>query len=306
MSEALLSEVSQYLSSGPSAAFFDLDRTLISGSSAFVLGVAAWRAGLVPPRQFGKDAVGAVAFRYSGASDGTSTGVRDRILGAVKGVRVEDLVALNVEIVPKLIAKVRPEAQALVDRHRHAGRATYNVSASPVELVEPLAKALGMTAGIGTISEIADGVYTGELAGPFCYGPGKVEAISDLARWENLDLAQCYAYSDSASDLPMLEAVGHPVAVNPDAKLERIANNNGWPIVVFSKRTKAVVRRTTQAVGTAGVAAAGFAAGVRYTRRRLLGLRAGVGNSVAATAATRRILGSVTTPTRIRRMRTGF
>jgi HAD superfamily hydrolase (TIGR01490 family) len=247
-----------------------------------------------------------VAFRYSGASDGTSTGVRDRILGAVKGVRVEDLVALNVEIVPKLIAKVRPEAQALVDRHRHAGRATYIVSASPVELVEPLAKALGMTAGIGTISEIADGVYTGELAGPFCYGPGKVEAISDLARWENLDLAQCYAYSDSASDLPMLEAVGHPVAVNPDAKLERIANNNGWPIVVFSKRTKAVVRRTTQAVGTAGVAAAGFAAGVRYTRRRLLGLRAGVGNSVAATAATRRILGSVTTPTRIRRMRTGF
>ena len=80
-----------------------------------------------------------------------------------------------------------------------------------------------MTAGIGTVSAIADGVYTGELAGPFCYGPGKVEAITDLARWENFDLGQCYAYSDSASDLPMLEAVGHPVAVNPDAKLERIA-----------------------------------------------------------------------------------
>ena len=183
MSEALLSEVSQYLSSGPSAAFFDLDRTLISGSSAFVLGVAAWRAGLVPPRQFGKDAVGAVAFRYGGASDDTSTGVRDRILGAVKGVRVEDLVALNVDIVPKLIAKVRPEAQALVDRHRHAGRATYIVSASPVELVEPLAKALGMTAGIGTISEIADGVYTGDLAGPFCYGPG--QGGGDRAIWRD-------------------------------------------------------------------------------------------------------------------------
>jgi len=306
MSEALLSEVSQYQSSGPSAAFFDLDRTLISGSSAFVLGVAAWRAGLVPPRQFGKDAAGAIAFRYSGASDGTSTGVRDRILGAVKGVRVEDLVALNVEIVPKLIAKVSPEAQALVDRHRHAVRASYIVSASPVELVEPLAKALGMTAGIGTISEIADGVYTGELAGPFCYGPGKVEAMSDLARWENLDLAQCYAYSDSASDLPMLEAVGHPVAVNPDAKLERIAHDNGWPIVVFSKRTKVVVRRTTQAIGTAGVAAAGFAAGASYARRRMLGLGAAVGKSVAATSSTRRILGTVTTPTRIRRMRTGF
>jgi phosphoserine phosphatase len=136
-------------------------------------------------------------------------------------------------------------------------------------LVEPLAKALGMTAGIGTVSAIADGVYTGDLAGPFCYGPGKVEAITELARWENLDLAQCYAYSDSASDLPMLEAVGHPVAVNPDAKLERYANHNGWPIVVFSKRTKVVVRRTTQALGTAGVAAAGFAAGARYARSRV-------------------------------------
>ena len=273
MSEALLSEVSQYLSSGPSAAFFDLDRTLISGSSAFVLGVAAWRAGLVPPRQFGKDAVGAVAFRYSGASDGTSTGVRDRILGAVKGVRVEDLVALNVEIVPKLIAKVRPEAQALVDRHRHAGRATYIVSASPVELVEPLAKALGMTAGIGTISEIADGVYTGDLAGPFCYGPGKVEAIRDLARWENLDLAQCYAYSDSASDLPMLEAVGHPVAVNPDGPLARVAHDHGWPIVIFRRRTRRVVRRTTALVGAAGLAGAAFAGGVTVGKRTKGGSR---------------------------------
>jgi len=259
--------VTQYITTGPSAAFFDLDRTLISGSSAFVLGVAAWRAGLVPPGQFGKDAMGAIAFRFSGASDNTSNGVRDRILGAVKGVRVEDLVALNADIVPRLLDKVRPEAQALVDRHRHAGRATYIVSASPIELVEPLAKALGMTAGIGTISATADGVYTGELAGPFCYGPGKVEAITDLARWENFDLGQCYAYSDSASDLAMLEAVGHPVAVNPDAKLERIAHHNGWPIVVFSKRSKAVVRRTTQALGTAGVAAAGFAAGTRYATR---------------------------------------
>ena len=259
--------VTQYITTGPSAAFFDLDRTLISGSSAFVLGVAAWRAGLVPPGQFGRDAMGAIAFRFSGASDNTSNSVRDRILGAVKGIRVDDLVALNAEIVPRLLDKVRPEAQALVDRHRHAGRATYIVSASPIELVEPLAKALGMTAGIGTISAISDGVYTGELAGPFCYGPGKVEAITDLARWENLDLAQCYAYSDSASDLPMLEAVGHPVAVNQDAKLERIAHHNGWPIVVFSKRTKAVVRRTTQALGTAGVAAAGFAAGTRYATR---------------------------------------
>lgn len=250
-------------STGPSAAFFDLDRTLISGSSAFVLAIAAWRGKLVPTHQFARDAASAVAFKFAGASDDKSTGVRDRILGAVKNIRVDDLVALNTDIVPKLMEKLRPEARHLLDQHRQAGRATYIVSASPIELVEPLAKALGMTAGIGTRSEIVDGVYTGELAGPFCYGQGKVEAIVELARWEGFDLAQCFAYSDSASDLPMLQAVGHPVAVNPDTKLERVAGLHGWPIVVFSKRTKAVIRRTTQAVGAVGLVAGGFATGAR-------------------------------------------
>jgi HAD superfamily hydrolase (TIGR01490 family) len=255
-------------STGPSAAFFDLDRTLISGSSAFVLGVAAWRGKLVPTHQLVRDAASALAFKFAGASDETSEGVRDRILGAVKGVRLDDLVALNADIVPKLMARVRPEAKHLLEQHRAAGRATYIVSASPIEVVEPFAKALGMTAGIGTRSAIVDGAYTGDLAGPFCYGPGKVEAIEEIARWEGLDLAQCWAYSDSASDLPMMEAVGHPVAVNPDAKLERLAGQRGWPVVVFSKRTKAVIRRTTQGVGAAGLAAGGFAGGIRWARRR--------------------------------------
>jgi HAD superfamily hydrolase (TIGR01490 family) len=250
----------------PSAAFFDLDRTLISGSSAFVLGVAAWRAKLVPTRQFVRDALSAVNFVVAGASDATSHGVRDRILGAVKGVRVDDLVALNADIVPKLMERVRPESMRLIEQHRDAGRNTYIVSASPIELVEPLAKALGMTAGIGTRSTITDGVYSGELDGPFCYGPGKVEAIEAVAAAERLDLDRCWAYSDSASDLPMLQAVGHPVAVNPDARLERLAAERGWPVVVFRKRTKAVIRRTTQAVGAVGLAAGGFATGIKYAR----------------------------------------
>ena len=119
-------------SRGPSAAFFDLDRTLISGSSAFVLGVAAWRGKLVPTHQFVRDAFSAVSFALSGADDETSMGVRDRILGAVTGVRVDDLVALNADIVPKLIERVRPESKRLVELHREAGRATYIISASPV------------------------------------------------------------------------------------------------------------------------------------------------------------------------------
>ena len=262
-----MTELTDIAPHGPSAAFFDLDRTLISGSSVFVLGIAAWRAKLVPLGQFTKDAVGAVGFRVAGASDDTSSKVRDRILGAVKGVRLEDLVALNADIVPKLMDRVRPEAQRLLDLHRHAGRATYIVSASPVELVSPLAAALGMTGGIGTVSEIVDGIYTGNLAGPFCYADGKVEAITELARWEGFDLGQCYAYSDSVSDLPMLDAVGHPVAVNPDGKLERIAQRRGWPIVIFSQRTKAVVRRTSQAVGATSLAAGSFLAGIKYAAR---------------------------------------
>lgn len=263
-----MNEFTSVVTTGPSAAFFDLDRTLISGSSAFTLAIAARSAGLVPTRQFMKDALGAAAFKVAGASDDTTEQVRDRILGAVSGVRHDDLVALNTVVIPKLLERIRPEAKRLLDVHHAAGRATYIVSASPQEIVAPLAMALGMTGGIGTCSEIVDGVYTGRLVGPFCYGPGKVEAIADVARWEGFDLAQCYAYSDSASDLPMMTAVGHPVAVNPDAKLERIARSNGWPVVVFSQRTKSVIRKTTAGIGTAAVAAASFGAGWKAAHAR--------------------------------------
>ncbi len=261
-----VSEYRQMISSGPSAAFFDLDRTLISGSSAFILATTARSAGLVPTRQFVRDARAALAFKLRGSSDRTTDAVRDRILGAVKGMRRDDLIALNAEVLPKLLAKIRPEARRLLDLHRHAGRNTYIVSAAPVEIVESLAHSLGMTAGIGTRSLIVDGVYNGELAGPFCYGAGKVTAMEEIARWDGLDLAQSYAYSDSASDLPMLQAVGHPVAVNPDSKLARHARAHGWPMVNFSQRTKSVIRRSVTAAGATAIACASFAAGARYGR----------------------------------------
>jgi HAD superfamily hydrolase (TIGR01490 family) len=261
-----VSELSQIASTGPSAAFFDLDRTLIAGASAFVVGLAAWRADLLPARKLTVDGLRALRFKMSGASDGATERARERILAGVTGIRQDDLVALNEDVVPRLLAKVRPEARRLLELHRHAGRTTYIVSASPEELVVPLAASLGMSGGIGTVADVVDGVYTGELSGPFCYGEGKVQAITELARWEGFDLAQCYAYSDSASDLPMLEAVGHPVAVNPDSRLERVAHQRGWPIVIFRRRTKSVIRRSTAAVGTVGVAAAAFAGGVQLGR----------------------------------------
>jgi HAD superfamily hydrolase (TIGR01490 family) len=259
-------EYRRMVGAGPSAAFFDLDRTLIAGSSAFILGLAARRAGLVRRRDFVRDLAAAVRFKLRGSTDSSTDDVRARILGAVKGVRVDELVALNAEVLPRLLGKIRPEARRLLDLHRHAGRNTYIVSAAPVELVEPLAHALGMTAGIGTRSRIVDGVYDGELAGPFVYGAGKVAAMEEISRWDGLDLSQCYAYSDSASDLPMLRAVGHPVAVNPDGRLGRHARANGWPVVHFSQRTKSVIRRSVTAAGASAVAGASFAVGVRYGR----------------------------------------
>jgi HAD superfamily hydrolase (TIGR01490 family) len=262
-----VSEYSQMMGAGPSAAFFDLDRTLISGSSAFILASSARSAGLLSTRQFLWDAGAALRFKLLGASDRTTDGVRDRVLGAVKGMRQDDLIALNAEILPKLLAKIRPEARRLLDLHRHAGRNTYIVSAAPVEIVEPLAHSLGMTAGIGTCGTVEDGVYNGKLDGPFCYGVGKVTSMEEIARWDGLDLGQCYAYSDSASDLPMLEAVGHPVAVNPDARLTRHARAHGWPIVRFSQRTKSVIRRSAAAAGASAIAGASFVAGTKYARR---------------------------------------
>lgn len=254
---------------GPIAAFFDLDRTLIAGSSAFALAMAARAMKMMPTHELLRDAVTAATFKFRGDhGTGASDAARDRILGFIRGQRQDDLAALNERVLPALLGKIRPEARRLVDMHRHAGRATFIVSAAPQEIIEPLAKSLGMAGGIGTRGAVVDGIYTGELDGPFCYGPGKVEAITELARWDGLDLKQCYAYSDSASDLPMLQAVGHPVVVNPDRKLERHARLHGWPIVIFSQRTKTVIRRTVAGVASTALATGTFAAGLEVGTRR--------------------------------------
>jgi HAD superfamily hydrolase (TIGR01490 family) len=210
--------------------------------------------------------VKAVQFRLSGSTDEMTDAVRDQMLAAVGGRQQSDLVSLNEAVLPELLGMIRPEARNLIDQHHAAGRDTYIVSASPIELVEPLARALDMTGGIGTVSEVVDGVYTGRLAGPFCYGDGKAIAIGDLAKREGIDLEKSWGYSDSSSDLPMLEIVGHPVAVNPDANLSRVARERGWPVVVFSQRTKTVVRRSTAASGAIAIALLAYSLGVRRGR----------------------------------------
>lgn len=249
------------------AAFFDLDRTLIAGASTFVFGWVAWRKGMVSTRELLSDAAAALSFRLTGGSDDQPDRVRDRILEAVRGRRREELTSLNDDILPRLLASVRPETRQVVERHHEMGRDTYIVSASPVEIVGPLGAALGMTGVIATESEVVDGVYTGRLLSEFCYGPDKVGRVRRLAEEKGYDLRLCYAYSDSRSDLPLLEMVGHPVAVNPDATLRRIARERNWPVVSFARKAKL----TATAVGS-GVAVAGLGAGL-YALGRVHGRR---------------------------------
>lgn len=252
---------------GRGAAFFDLDRTIISGSSVFALGWAAYRAGMVTNRELIADATSAAAFLVSGASDEKTEAVKNRVLQAIQGVTVEKLAELGSQIIPRLESEVRREARGLIDLHHAADRDTYIVSASPIEIVDDFAAAIGLTGGIGTVAAVDGGIYTGDLAEPFCYGEGKAIAIRKLAEERGYDLRLSYAYTDSGGDLPMLEIVGHPVAVNPDRALETIAYHRGWAIVEFSRTRKKVMKRTTAAVGAAGIAGAAFAIGLGAGRR---------------------------------------
>lgn len=253
------------------AAFFDLDRTIISGSSVFTFGWVAYRHGMVPTPDLLRDLARAVRFKFIGAADERTASVKDRVLEAIEGVSVETLRGLGDEIIPRLLDDVRREARGLIDLHHAAGRDTYIVSASPIEIVADFAEAMEMTGGLGTVAEVIDGVYSGELAEPFCYGDGKAHAIQKVAAERGYDLELSYAYTDSIGDLPMLERVGHPVAVNPDRALETVAYQRGWPIVEFSRTRKRVIKRTTAAVGAAALAGTtygiGYALGRRSRRR---------------------------------------
>jgi HAD superfamily hydrolase (TIGR01490 family) len=246
-----------------SAAFFDLDRTLMSGTSAYHFAKAAYREGMLPRSRMAADTIGALIFRLVGASDEQSAALRDRILATVAGVRVEEFDRLVPGVVEELLPRIRPESQALLDLHIEAGRDVYIISASPVEIVRRLAEALELQGGLGTEAEIVDGVYTGRLAAPFSYGEGKAEVARKIVADRGYDLPQCYAYADSISDLPILTLVGHPVAVNPDRSLEAVAHRRGWPIVEFNRERKQIVKLASVAAVGVGAAGGGYAVGHR-------------------------------------------
>ena len=253
---------------GRGAAFFDLDKTLMEGSSAVHFGRAAYGAGLISRGQLARDLVANIRFRLKGSTDESSAALRDRILEALAGTRVVDLARLSPEVLRTLLPRVYPEMLRVAYDHQDAGRPAYVVTAASHEVAEMLARVLVLDAGIGTRSEIKDGVYTGRPGGPFNYREGKAETIRGFAAEHGIDLAQSYAYSDSESDLPMLRAVGHPVVVNPDTELARIAREEGWQVIRFDK----LARRLRIAAAAGGLAlvgvGGGYAAGELRERRR--------------------------------------
>ena len=256
------------------AAFFDLDKTLMEGSSALHFGRAAYKAGMVSRRQLASDVWANLKFRLNGSTDTGTDQLRQRILDSIAGQRVVDLARMGPDvlagILPLLYREVLDEAYA----HQDAGRCAYIVTAASQELAEVLAQVLVLDGGVGMRSEVRDGVYTGKPAGPFTYREGKAEAIRELAAREDIDLSESFAYSDSESDLPMMRAVGHPVAVNPDRVLERVAREEGWRIMRFDKLGRRL--RWTAAVGSVALVGGGggyVVARTRRPRRRLLSRR---------------------------------
>jgi HAD superfamily hydrolase (TIGR01490 family) len=236
----------------------------MQGSSAFQFGRAAYRAGLLGRRQLLADAVANVQFRLRGATDADSLALRERIAASLEGTRVVDLERLGADVLALILPRIYPQMLALAHEHQDAGRRAYIVTAASQELADILAQVMALDGGIGSqISEVRDGVFTGRPTGVFVYRSGKAQALRQLAAREGIDLEVSFAYSDSESDLPMLEAVGHPVAVNPDGALLRIARERGWDVLRFDR----LGRRLKAAAALGAAAGAGGIGSVVMTRR---------------------------------------
>ncbi|MBA2496176.1 MAG: HAD-IB family hydrolase [Acidimicrobiia bacterium] len=214
---------------GAGLVLFDLDRTLLPGSSMFALGRALAAAGLVDRRRL----LGAVAqearYRTLGAGDVTVARLRSEALSHIAGLERAPFEAVAGRAARALVRHVTPGARLLLDRHLGAGDFVVVLSASPQELVDHLVAALGAHRAVGTRAEVVDDRYTGQLDGAFCYGAGKLTRLA--AALGPVALDEAWAYADSASDLPVLAAVGHPVAVNPDRALRAVAKRRRWPVL---------------------------------------------------------------------------
>jgi HAD superfamily hydrolase (TIGR01490 family) len=246
------------------AAFFDLDKTVIAKSSTLAFSKPFFDQGLINRRAVLKSTYAQFLFLMSGADHDQMDRMRSYVTNMCTGWDVEQIKSIVGETLHEIVDPlVFAEAADLIADHRLCGRDVVVVSASGEEIVAPIARALGATHAMATRMVVDDGKYTGEVAF-YCYGEGKVEAIRELAAREGYPLEHCYAYSDSITDLPMLEAVGHPTVVNPDRALRKESASRDWPVLTFSKPVSLRDRipapssaavATTAAVGISAIAA---------------------------------------------------
>jgi HAD superfamily hydrolase (TIGR01490 family) len=217
------------------AAFFDLDKTLMAGSSGIHFARAAYESGMISRRRLARDVYENLRFRLRGSTDERADDVRERIGKMIAGVRVRDLERLTPRVLSGVLPRLYPQMLERAYAHQDAGQPIYILTAASQEMADLLSLVLFFDGGLGSRSEVVDGRYTGRPAGPFNYREGKVVSMREVAEREHVDLAASYAYSDSESDLPMLRAVGHAVVVNPDAVLRRIALQEGWEVIELDR-----------------------------------------------------------------------
>jgi len=218
------------------AAFFDLDKTIIARSSALVFGRPFYKEGLISRSHIVKGIYAQLVYNLVGADEAKMEKMRTALLELTKGWDKEKVSQLVRDTLEEIIDPIIfAEALELIEEHQAAGRRVYIVSSSAEEIVKPLASYIGVGSVIATRAKVdEEGKYTGELEF-YAYAEGKRTAIEAEAAMLDIDLPASYAYSDSITDLPMLEAVGHPHAVNPDKDLRKVAEEREWPILQFQK-----------------------------------------------------------------------
>lgn len=217
------------------AAFFDLDKTIIAKSSSLAFSRPFRAGGLISRGTMLRSAYAQFVFLLGGADHDQMEKMRHFMSQLCAGWDVATVREIVAETLHHVVDPlVYDEAVSLIEEHRAAGRDIVIVSASGSELVDPIGEMLGADRVVASRLEVADGKYTGEIS-YYAYAEVKAEAIRELADEVGYDLAECYGYSDSITDVPMLEAVGHPYAVNPDRDLRKIAIANGWPVLVFTR-----------------------------------------------------------------------
>jgi HAD superfamily hydrolase (TIGR01490 family) len=240
---------------GRTAAFFDLDKTVIAKSSVLALGRAFYRGGLITRRMVAQSAFAQFRYVLRGTNSGQMEEVKNRLAALTEGWSVDQVNKIIAGSIHDRIAPiVYAEAAALIEEHRDAGRDVVIVSSAGAEVVRPIAAMLGIDQVVATELAIADGRYTGEVL-TYPAGEAKVEAMMRIAEAAGYRLEDCFAYSDSITDMPMLAAVGHPTAVNPDKELRAMAAREGWPVLDFQRPGGSRSVRKQVALGGVAVAA---------------------------------------------------